>query len=200
MARDVPYAIEQQTTSLVTRPGYLIEVPGIAGFPNLTSRNTQLRWNDKDWLPTLDFSVSGLSWDGSGNQKGRIEFNDSSTYDASNTGTMSNVILFYKLAGQPINIYFFYANLASTTNILTNEEVLSLFSGTIDECEINSNGRVIITITTDFLSSMFSPRRYIRPSDPTLDPNRDVGFNWVPPSGTIITWNNDTYKLERSDS
>lgn len=201
MSRNISVSLLNSINSTTTKPGYLVEIPGIYveefnDILRFTSRDTIISWRGKNYYPSLDFVVSGISWDGTGNSRGKIEFNDNARFDVENSGTVSNIVLYYKLAGKEINIYLFYKD---TTTEIPWDGVAGVFRGIIDETEIQPNGRVSVSVVSDYISTLHSPRRYIKPSDPTNDPLKLYGFNSVPPNGTIITWNDDIYKLERED-
>lgn len=201
MSKSISISLAQKLDDTITKPGYLVEIPGLYveefnDILRLSSRDRLLTWRNRFYLPSLDFTISGISWDGTGTSRGRIEFNDHARFDVENSGTMSNAILYHKFAGKKIVIYLFYGD---TTTDIPWDAVAGIFDGIIDETEIRGDGRVSMNIVSDYIITLHSPRRYIKPSDPVEDLNHYTGFNSVPAGGTIITWNNDNYKLERGD-
>lgn len=179
MARTLSATVTTEAQKPVTRPGYLLEIPGIL---TLNSRNSDLTWGTATYSGANEFSISGLNWDYTGAQKGSVSFNDTNLF------SMATIILSNDMAGKPVNIYLFYQG-AVTGGVIASADVTQVFAGIIDVCEISADGRVTMSLTSEQLVTMNSPRRYIKPG------TTQTGFNWVPPAGTILQWGSDTVRI-----
>lgn len=185
MARTVSVTLNNEVVKTSTSPGYLLDIPGLtASTLALNSRSADIVYNGKTYTGTTDFNVSGISWDYTGAQKGRIEVNDNNTF------AFSTIILgAQRLAGLKLNIYMYYQGAVSLST-LDSSDVVQIFSGTIDTCEISPSGKITVSVTSEESTTLNSPRRYIKPGPVA------TGFNWIPPAGTIIYWGSEKLKIE----
>lgn len=211
MARTISTTIATEVGKSVTRPGYLIRIPGVDSIPNLNSRGTLSNYGtlttpnlycigltNAPFVGVNDFNISGIAWDYSGAQRGKLDFNDDLNNSWANyilSPTTGGTTALGSLAGQSVEIYLYYqgaVTITTGTSFLALADAVPLFIGIVDSTEITAEGRVIFNLVTEQLETLNSPRRYIKPGPVA------TGFNWVPPAGTILTWGNQTIRLERS--
>lgn len=170
--RALTSAINTATSTTVTTPAYLVEI-GFSVVLRLSSRNDQ-SWGGQTWTGGRIGKVSGLSWDGKGQQSGALEIiNSDLAYSA--------LVLNEGVADRPVRIWKFYGDNPAAS------DPVAVFDGVADEAEI-SQDRVRITLAGENAQTLSSPRRFIGAA---------TGFNHLAPAGTKITWNNEIYTLER---
>jgi hypothetical protein len=159
------------TSSTVTTPGYFVEI----NFPTvlrLSTRDSQ-SWGGYTWTGGRLGRVSGLSSDGKGEQRGRLELiNTDLAYSA--------LVLGDGVAERGCRVWTFYGdNPADATLIL---------DGVIDSADEINADRVVLSVVGESLRTAEFLRRFIGPG---------TGFNNLRPSGTKVTWDGQVYVLER---
>ena len=160
----------------VTQPGYLVEI--LFATPFRVSSRGNINWGGNSW-GAFDFKVSGLGVDGStSSQSGSLTFGN-------DDHLMSALVLNEGVAGRTIHVWKFSGEAPE------DADPINIFSGIGDDVQGNpSQGELTINLTQEGAQTLFCPRRRI---------TADQGFNFLPPAGTLIVWNTETYQLE-SDS
>lgn len=161
------------TSSTVTTPGYLVELLFDTAL-RLSSRGDQ-SWGGYIWTGGRLGKVSGLTADARGEQKGRIELiNSDLAYSA--------LVLTEGVAERGCRVWTFYGDNPTNASLVLD--------GVIDGADIGPD-RVALEVVGESLRTAMFPRRFIGPG---------TGFNHLRPTGTKITWGNQTYILERANN
>lgn len=162
------------TQSTITTPAYLVEI-GFSSVVRLSSRGDQ-SWDGQTWTGGRLGKVSGLNWDGKGQQSGALDIiNADLAYSA--------LVLGEGVADRAVRIWKFYGD-----NPAAGDPV-AVFDGVMDEADIGAD-RVRITLVSANARTLFSPRRFIGPA---------TGFNHLSPAGRKITWGGQTIILNRGN-
>lgn len=154
-------------SSVRTAPGYLVEI----GFttPSRFSSQGDVDWNGYSWSGGRFLNVNQLSFQG-----GTLEI-----------GNLDNILtalcLNEGIADRSIKIWKF------DRSAIGDDDPVMMFDGVGDELNITLES-VSITLAPYATTTLYSPRAFIGPSS---------GFNYLIPSGTIISAGNKTLKLER---
>ena len=161
----------------ITSPGYLVSID--FDDPLYLSTRGDILWNSQTWH-SYNIRLSGL--------------NVSST-SAAMTGTMTiadpdfsftTLTLESGIADRAINIYTFYGDAPG------DDDPVLIFEGVGDSASFSpSTAQISITLILSSSQKMMCPRRYI---------SKALGFNFLPPTGSIITWNNEQFVLQGSDT
>lgn len=160
----------------VTQPGYLIEI--LFATPFRVSSRGSISWGGNSW-GAFDVRVQGLGIDGStSSQTGSLTFGN-------DDHLMSALVLNEGVAGRPITVWMFSGEEPE------DADPVVLFSGIGDDVAGNpTQGQLTINLAQQAAQTLFCPRRRI---------TADQGFNFLPPAGTLIVWNMETFEL-KSDS
>jgi len=173
MSRTLTGAMTTAVAAPVTLPGYLVKVDFTSPL-RLSSRGT-LTWTGASWAAWF-IRISGLGIDGQrSSQNGRLTLGNTDY-------TLGALILSEGIAGRAVNIWKFYGEAPA------DADAVLAFSGVADgmSCEPDS-GTVTIDLQQSGGATLYCPRTYI---------NRASGHNFAPAAGTLIQWNNETYRLE----
>jgi hypothetical protein len=155
-----------------TTPAFLVEMD-FSTTLRLSSRGDQA-WNGYTWTGGRLFSVSGLKWDGKGQQSGALAIiNSDLAYSA--------LILNEGVADRRIRIWKFYGDNPAAS------DPVEVFYGVGDESDLSDPDMVRISLVGDNTGTINAPVRFIGPG---------TGFNHITPAGTRITWGGQTYTLE----
>lgn len=126
-------------------------------------------------------SWGGIIW--IGGNLGKLSIGDSGSIELLNTDlAYSALILNEGAADIGCRVWKFYRD-----NPASNDPVL-IFDGVTDGASIDKD-RVRVKISQENSRTLYSPRRFIGPSS---------GFNHLRPAGSRITWNGQTFVLERN--
>lgn len=160
------------TTAPVTTPGYLVEL-SYSTVLRLSSRGDQ-SWDGYTWTGGRLGKVSGLTSDGRGDQRGRVELiNSDLAYSA--------LVLTEGAADIRCRVWVFYGDNPADASLVLD--------GVTDGADIAPDA-VSLTLVGESIRTAMFPRRFIGPS---------TGFNHLRPSGTKITWGGQTYIMERGN-
>lgn len=160
------------TASTVTTPAYLVEIE-FSTVLRLSTRNDQ-SWGGYTWTGGRLGKVSGLSWDGKGQQTGALDLiNTDLVYSA--------LVLNEGVADRRVRVWKFYGDNPATL------DPVAVFDGVADAADIGPDA-VRLTLVGQNNKTLYSPRRFIGPA---------TGFNHLCPAGTKITWGGQTYILDR---
>jgi hypothetical protein len=172
MTRSLSTPTAAATAADVTLPGYLVEID-FATPVYLSSRNT-LPWNGQTWV-AWDIAVDQLGTDGTtASQTGSLTLGNTDY-------TLGAMVLGEGAAGRPVHVWKFYGTAPALA------DPVLMFYGVADQATIDPDrGTVSITLQQEGGITQFCPRTYI---------NQASGFNHIPPSGTVIHWNGDTFTL-----
>lgn len=151
-----------------TRPGYLVKIN--FSYTLRLSTLGNITFDSQEWVSS-SINVAGISHSGNGKSSSSITISNIDT----NIGT---VLLAEGASDKPVSIYACYAG------AINNAELI--FTGVTDGCEIDPE-KVVITLSPQANKTLFSPRVFI---------GKPV-FNYLQPVGTKITFNGETYVLER---
>ncbi|MDD5385345.1 MAG: hypothetical protein PHG89_10760 [Gallionella sp.] len=172
MSRTLTTATSAATAQTVTTPAFLVEID-FSTVIRLSTRNDQT-WNSLTWTGGRIGKISGLQWDGKGQQTGTIEIiNSDLAYSA--------LVLNEGVADRPVKIWKFYGDNPALL------DPVAVFDGVADEADIGPDA-VRITLVSSKTSALYAPRRFIGPA---------IGFNHLRPAGSRDTWGGQTYILER---
>ena len=160
------------TSSTVTTPGYLVEL-GFSTPLRYATRGDQ-SWNGYTWTGGRLGKVSGLQWDGAGQQRGSLELINTDL-------TFSALILNEGAADRACRIWAFYGD--------NPDDAQAVFDGVMDTADISPD-RVRLSLVGENNRTLHSPRRFI---------GAGTGFNHLRPAGTKITWGGQNYILERAE-
>lgn len=161
-----------ETEKTVTTPAYLVEI-GFSTILRLSSRNDQ-SWSGYTWTGGRLGRVSGLNWDGKGQQNGEIAIvNSDLAYSA--------LVLNEGVADRRVRIWKFYGDNPATL------DPVAVFDGVADEASIGPDA-VRLTLVGENTRTLYAPRRFIGPA---------TGFSHLCPAGTKFTWGGQTYILDR---
>jgi hypothetical protein len=165
-------ATQTAVAGTVTTPAYFVQL-GFSTPLYLSTRGDQV-WNGQNWYGGRLGKVSGLVWDGKGQQKGNVELiNSDLAYSA--------LILNEGQANKAVSIWMYYGDSPAA-----GDPVL-VFQGVADQATIAPD-KVTLTLIGENTRTMYSPRRFI---------NTSMGFNHLRGAGSILNWGGQTYKLNR---
>ncbi len=171
--RTLSSAINTATAGTVTTPGYLVEID-FGTVLRLSSRGDQ-SWNGYTWTGGRIGKISGLQWDGKGQQAGSIDLINSDL-------AMGALVLNEGVADRSVKIWKFYADSPATG------DPVAVFDGVADAADIGPD-KVSLALLSQNGRTLSAPRRFIGPG---------IGFNHLAPAGTKITWGGQTYELTRA--
>lgn len=164
------------TRATVTSPGYLVEID--FSTPVYLSSRGLMVWSGQNWVPwgigvALEFDGANSSLNG--------------TLRLLNTDlAIGALVLGEGIAGKAIQIWSFYGDAA-----LADDDPEPIFSGVGNGAEIDpDSGIVTISMQQVGGTTLYCPRTYI---------NAASGHSFVPPTGTIINWNGETFVLRPED-
>lgn len=163
---------QSEVSQPVTQPGYLVEI--FFSVANRLSTRGDITWNGYTWVSS-DVRITGLSWDGSADQKGTLQLGNTDN-------AFGSLVLNEGVADRAINIYQFYGAAPAAG------DPVFVFSGVGDAAEIYPD-KVSITLTSAASKTLASPRNFITKAN---------GFNHLPAAGVHIPWNGEMYRLERN--
>jgi hypothetical protein len=157
----------------VTAPGYFVEIL-FAGPLRVSSRGT-LVWSGNTWT-AWDVRVSGLAFDGAASaQNGTLILGNTDL-------SIGALILNEGIADRTINVWSFLGDAPATA------DPVQIFAGVGDTVAIDPDrGTVTITLQQSAAGVLYCPRRYI---------TRENGFSVLPPVGTLIPFNGETFQIE----
>ena len=160
------------TSAPVTLPGYLVEID--FATPIYLSSRGNLTWNGQSWI-AWDVRITGLGIDGAASsQNGNLTLGNTDY-------TIGALVLQQGAAGQVVKVWKFYGEAPAAA------DPVLVFAGVADAAAIDpDNGTVTMTLQQEGGITQFSPRTYITYAS---------GFSHIPPSGTVIHWNGDTFTL-----
>lgn len=172
MSRTLTAALLTELGNPVTTPAYFIEIL-FASPLRLSSRET-LTWSGNSWLK-WDVRVDGLSAEAaSSTQDGRLVVGDADN-------TLAALVLAEGVADRTINVWKFYGSAPAAA------DPVQVFAGVGDTADLDPDaGSVTIRLALRGGTTLFSPRRYI---------TRAEGFNFLPASGSLLTWNGETIRM-----
>lgn len=172
MSRPVsgPTAAELEKPS--TEPGYLIEIGLPGGTLRHCSRGT-VPWAGFVWI-SMSVRVEGIE---GGGQRGALSYFD---HDAA----MRTAVLNSGINDRPVKIWKFYGA------ALASGDPVQIFAGVGDGAQMQQ-GRVSIGLARSGSRTLVTPRLRIGPG---------IGFNHLPPDGTIVNWAGRTLRLTRGRS
>lgn len=158
------------TAATVTTPAYLVEILFTTAI-RLSTRGDQ-SWGGYSWTGGRLGRVSGLTSDGRGDQRGKVELiNSDLAYSA--------LVLNEGVADRPCRVWQFYGD--------NPTDAALIFDGVCDGADIGPDRVSIDLIGSNTKTGIF-PRRFIGPS---------TGFNHLSPRGKKITWGGQTYIINR---
>lgn len=164
-------AQQAATTAPVTQPGYLVEL-SYSTILRLSTRGDQ-SWNGYTWSGGRLGKVTGLTSDGRGDQRGRIELiNSDLAYSA--------LVLNEGAVDIRCRVWEFYGDNPA-------DAALKL-DGVTNGADIAPD-KVSLEVVGESLRTAMFPHRVIGPS---------TGFHHLRPVGTKITWGGQTYIMERN--
>lgn len=174
MSRSLTAAVQTELANAATTPAYFVEI--LFSTPlRLSSRET-LTWSGNSWL-AWDVRVAGLNADAaSSTVDGRLTLGDADN-------TLAALVLGEGIADRVINVWKFYGSVPAAA------DPVQVFAGVGDEADINpDDGQVTIGLVQRGGTTLYSPRRYI---------TRAEGFNFLPATGSLLSWNGETIRLTR---
>lgn len=161
------------TAQTITSPGILVRID--FGIPIYLSSRGDITWNSLNWV-SQDVSVSGISWDGTGSQKGTLSLGNADNL-------FGALILNDGVRGRPIQIWQFY------NGAIAPNDPVQIFNGICDEVSEIGLAMIRIAISSQSVRAMTCPRTFI---------NQASGFNHLPATGKVVTWGDQRYILQRA--
>lgn len=162
------------TQLTITTPAFFVEL-GFSTILHLSTRGDH-SWGGYAWTGGRLGRVSGLQWDGKGQQSGSIDLiNTDLAYSA--------LVLNEGVADRAVRIWKFYGDNPDTL------DPVAVFDGVADTADIGADA-VRITLLGENTRTLYSPRRFIGPG---------TGFNHLTPAGRKITWGGQTIELKRGN-
>lgn len=156
-----------------TQPVHLVRITIPGGSPVYYSEGKAISFGGNTYLEGM-VKVGELAWNAEGEQTCSIEIQN--TGDAAETLFFSSA--FYNAT---VDIWLTYVDGAGTNTT----PVLYITGGvegtTLDPVVLKA------TVVTQKLRISFTPNKYMKA----------VGFNFIPPDGSVVTWNGGSYVLER---
>ena len=175
MSKELTPGLTTAIAATVTEPGYLVRLELPAQTLRLSSRG--------------DVTFRGELYVARGMRVVLDEEGETGAVGATITiadadKTYTAIVLSEGIADRPLSVWQFYGN--ATT--LGYGDAVCRATGVGDESEINVNeASVTLTMAEAGGATQFSPRRYI---------TKQEGFSILPPSGTLIVWAGEQFKLE----
>jgi hypothetical protein len=163
------------TTSVVTQPGYLVEM--LFNPPFRVSSRGEISALGNDWV------AWGVTFSGIG--VGLQDVTQSGSMVLNNAGTeISALALAQKFDDIPVNIWAFYGD---ATN---DDDPVLVFAGVGGAFTIGTDGKVTVQLARRGSRTLFSPRHYMTPQQ---------GFNFLPAAGTKVNWGNEIFTMQSAD-
>lgn len=157
----------------VTRPGYLVQM----GFSVTLYLSTMgdISWDGYAWS-AADVRVQGIKLDGSSASAAAVQLGNSD-------GAYGALVLAEGARNKAVKIWACYAGATASG------DPSLVFEGVADTAGFDADGgAVTISLVDQSSSTLESPRVVIGPSS---------GFNFLQPAGKTITFNGETFVLER---
>ena len=170
--RTIPADVETEVVKQHTVPFFIVKMEFVAATSYMSEAQT-VTFETNVYLEGA-IKVGTFSWSPDGVQKGSVEL-----LNENNAATA--LVLNNTVQDVPVTIYQVYS-LTPTTNttpVLYSKGVLS-----------GSNIRPeksVLGVLTSKAETDFAPRDFF-----TIE----EGFNWLPPTGTVVTWADEKYVLE----
>lgn len=158
----------------VTAPGYFVEI--LFSSPLRISSRGTLAWSGNTWN-AWDIRITGLAFDGTTSaQNGTLVLGNTDL-------SVGALILNQGIADRTINIWAFLGDAPATA------DPVQVFAGVGDVVSpINPDaGTVTVTLQQYAAGVLFCPRRYI---------TNENGFSVLPPAGTLVPFNGETFQIQ----
>ncbi|MGE0289691.1 MAG: hypothetical protein AB7I42_25625 [Bradyrhizobium sp.] len=163
---------QTDTSGQITRPFYLIELVMASATYRWSSRQT-VDWNSQTWTQN-GVQVDELRDLAGGAQEGRISL-------PNHDRAASALVLAERINGRPIRIWQLYGDAPHAI-----DDAVALFDGYCDGAPNVAASRVSIEITSAGMENEDAPRL-----------RWELFSSHIPPSGTVISWGGEHYRLER---
>lgn len=157
----------------VTAPRFFVEM--LFSTPwRITSGGVDITWSGNLWS-AYNVRISGFGIDGAqSGQSGTITLGDTD-------GTATGFINGQGIADRAVNVWAYWGEAPGAA------DPVYLFSGVMDSAEWSADGKAVsIKCEQGNAATLYSPRFYLTP---------DNGFDDMPPPGTLISWNGETFEL-----
>lgn len=158
----------------VTSPGYFVEI--LFTSPLRVSSRGTLTWSGNVWTG-WDVRVSGLAFDGSASaQNGTLILGNTDL-------SVGSLVLNQGVADRAVNIWAFLGDAPATA------DPVQIFAGVGDAVTSidPDKGTVTISLQQSAAGVLYCPRRYI---------TRENGFSVLPPVGTLVPFNGETFQIQ----
>lgn len=173
MSRAISPGMTAEVARLITLPGLLVEI-AFQPVLRLSSRGA-VTWSGRSWIP-WHIKSSGLGIDGSvSSQQG--------TLTLGNTDLEIGVLVLEQgVADRAIKVWTFYGDAPGA------DDPVQAFGGVGDSASIDpSNGTCQIALRPAQGVTLYSPRKFM---------TKEQGWNFLPASGSAITWGRVTITLK----
>ncbi len=169
--RTVPANVQTEIVKQQTQPFHIVKIE----FDTATSylSETQAVTFETNVYQEGAISVRSFSWGPDGTQVGSIALLNEN--DAATALVLNNIV-----QDVPISIYKVYS-----TGPSTNTDPVLIVKGVMSGSNIQPSQSVLGVITST-AETEFAPRDFY-----TIE----EGFNWLPPTGTVVQWNGEKYVL-----
>ena len=172
MSRTLSTPTSDASLSLVTRPGYLVEI-GFEEPLRLSSRGT-VEVLGNTWT-AWDVRVSGLAHDGGRPATaGQLVLGDSDQ-------SITALVLGEGVAGKEVSVWRYFAD------AVEEADPVRVFHGVAGSSSGGADRTVQIALVAREATVLFAPRRYM---------TSETGFHAIPAAGKKITVNGENYTLE----
>lgn len=119
---------------------------------------------------------------------GNLDFVGNGVYDKTFTSRTTNSIVLGATLATAMSVGTqLYIQGPGMNGSYTSSDVIPLFNGVSNEIELDDK-QVVISLLKQSAKTQYVPNRYI---------TKNNNFNWLPKTGTIIVWGNETFVLEK---
>lgn len=120
---------------------------------------------------------------------GNLDFTGTGTYNKTFTSRTTNSLVLGATLTSALSVGTqIYIAGPGITGTYGSTDVIPLFNGVVNEIELDEK-RVTVTMLSQSAKTQYVPNRYI---------TKYNNFNWLPKTGTIIIWGNETFILEKA--